>query len=61
MGCIDKPAYNTFRKFATANEVPVNHQVIKVETITNESADGYCMTVSGPNGQDDRHKLLLMG
>ena len=61
MGCIDKPAYNTFRKFATANEVPVNHQVIKVETITNESADVYCMTVAGPNGEDDRHNFAVNG
>ena len=61
MGCIDKPAYNTFRKFATANEVPVNHQVIKVETITNESADVYCMTVAGPNCEDDRHNFAVNG
>ena len=61
MGCIDKPKYSTFRKFATANEAPVNHQVIKVETITDESADVYCMTVVGHSGEDDRHNFAVNG
>ena len=61
MGCIDKPQYSTFRKFAAANEAPVNHQVIKVETITDESADVYCMTVVGHGGEDDRHNFAVNG
>jgi len=61
MGCVDKSCYTTFRKFAIENEVPVNHQVIKVETITDESTDVYCMTVVGSHGEDDRHNFAVNG
>ena len=35
-----------------------NHTVKSVEIIT-ESADVYCMTVTGPSGEDDRHNFAI--
>ena len=37
-----------------------NHKVKRVETIS-ETADVYCMTVVGPNGEDDRHNFAMCG
>jgi len=49
------------RKF---KRIPVksltNHKVSSIETIS-ESADMYCMTVVGPNGETDRHNFPICG
>ena len=37
-----------------------NHRVSRVEII-DETADVYCMTVIGPNGEDDRHNFSMCG
>ena len=60
MGCIDKSAYGDFKKFATDNTAPVNHQVVRTEIVEGES-DVYCMTVVGSNGEDDRHNFAVNG
>jgi len=60
MGCIQKPTFSNFRVFAINNFAPVNHQVVKTETII-ENVDVYCMTVVGPNGEDDRHNFAVNG
>jgi hypothetical protein len=58
MGCIDKTSFREFRKFALTHEAPVNHQVIKVESIA-ANDDVYCMTVMGTCGEDDRHNFAV--
>lgn len=35
-----------------------NHKVTRIETI-HQNEDVYCMTVVGPNGEDDRHNFAL--
>jgi hypothetical protein len=37
-----------------------NHKIKKIE-ILNEICDVYCMTVVGPNGQEDRHNFPIIG
>lgn len=38
-----------------------NHKVLSVEVLENVSEDVYCMTVVGPNGEDDRHNFAVCG
>lgn len=38
-----------------------NHKVKSVEVLNNVSEDVYCMTVVGPNGEDDRHNFAVCG
>lgn len=59
--CIPVSSYRTFRQFALNNSPPVNHQVVNVETLENVSDDVYCMTVVGPNHEDDRHNFAVNG
>jgi hypothetical protein len=58
---ISDSRYGTFRKFAFTNPSPVNHQVVQIETLENVSDDVYCMTVTGPNCEDDRHNFAVNG
>jgi len=37
-----------------------NHKVKLIETIECEGEDVYCMTVVGPNGEDDRHNFVIL-
>lgn len=37
----------------------LNHKISTVETVT-ETVDVYCMTVIGPNGEEDRHNFAAM-
>lgn len=53
--------YKTFRKYAQTNPAPVNHQVAKIEILENVFDDVYCMTVMGPNNEDDRHNFAVCG
>lgn len=61
MGCIQKTSYAAFRRYAIDNPPPVNHQVTRIETITDAHDDVYCMTVVGPRGEDDRHNFSVNG
>jgi len=58
MGLIEKPQYGLFKTYAQSHAAPCNHQVIKIEYMT-ESDDVYCMTVVGPNGEHDRHNFAV--
>lgn len=46
--------YTEFKKIALNNGL--NHKVLKIEEVF-ETDDVYCMTVVGPNGEDDRHNF----
>ncbi len=49
-------AYITFRNWLISQR---NHKVSHVEVI--DGCDVYCMTVVGPNGEDDRHNFAVAG
>ncbi len=61
MGCIEKSSYSTFKRYAEVNEAPVNHQVVRIESIVDANDDVYCMTVVGSNNEDDRHNFAVNG
>jgi hypothetical protein len=48
--------HSSFSSFKESVCGYANHKVSKVETIE-ETADVYCMTVTGPHGEDDRHNF----
>jgi hypothetical protein len=58
MGELKQGTWKEFREYTQTHNVPVNHQVARVETLT-EPDDVYCMTVVGPNGEDDRHNFAV--
>lgn len=50
----------TTRELLSPNDPQLqNHSVTRVETISGESDDVYCMTVVGPNGEEDRHNFAV--
>ncbi len=51
--------YPEFRSYLVSRQVPMNHQVTRVEVLEGESDDVYCMTVMGSNGEDDRHNFAV--
>ncbi len=58
-GFLNTNSYTEFKNFASDNNAPLNHQVTKVEVL-NESDDVYCMTVVGPNNENDRHNFATL-
>lgn len=59
MGLIENELYSEMKQYVLATEsIPLNHQVVRVETLEDED-DVYCMTVVGPNGEEDRHNFAV--
>lgn len=54
--------WNGFKDYKNAalKEIKNNHKVTKIEIIE-EIDDVYCMTVVGPNGEEDRHNFAVLG
>lgn len=55
-----RSGYRGFREYAAKNPPPSNHQVVRVEVLS-EVDDVYCLTVHGPSGEHDRHTVAVQG
>lgn len=52
---LHRQEFRTFKEYK--NSIIKNHKVKKIEWVSGD--DVYCMTVVGPNGEDDRHNFAV--